>query len=217
MAGYHLVLVHFPIALWMTATLAILFRAVSDGPLAKAVDRALVPLLAFGLVMGVIAYIVGLMVWPWEALSATPMGRNHMLLATWTVGYWALLLATRWMQGEAIWEGPGRWIMAGLALLGTGLLGITGTLGGHLIGTYTDVVNVLRFLGWEVYTTFYLPSWSLVAIVASAILLVAIGIWGARQRPAEATRVPPAEEWLEPAPAEGDGKRGKPAAARFPA
>ena len=35
MAAYHVVLVHFPIALWMTATLAILFRAVSDGPLAK--------------------------------------------------------------------------------------------------------------------------------------------------------------------------------------
>ena len=31
MAGYHVVLVHFPIALFMTATLAILLRAISDG------------------------------------------------------------------------------------------------------------------------------------------------------------------------------------------
>ena len=52
MAGYHAVLVHFPIALLMTATLAILLRAVSDGPLAKATDRALVPLLAIGLLTG---------------------------------------------------------------------------------------------------------------------------------------------------------------------
>jgi hypothetical protein len=189
MAGYHVVLVHFPIALWMTATLAIIFRAVSDGPLAKAVDRGLVPLLTFGLITGLAAYAVGLMVWPLEAMTATPMGRNHMLLATWTLGYWGLLLATRWIQGEAIWQGPGRWIMAGLALLGSGLLGITGTLGGHLIGTYTDVVNVLRFLGWEVYTTFYVPTYTLVGIVVAAVVLVAIGVWGPRQKPAKASQV----------------------------
>jgi hypothetical protein len=183
MAAYHVVLVHFPIALWMTATLAILIRAFSDGPLAKAIDRALVPLLTLGLIAGVAAYVVGLMVWPWEAISATPLGRNHMLLATWTVAYWALLLVTRWIQGEAIWEGAPRWIMAGLAVLGSALLGITGTLGGHLIGVYTEVVDVLRFFGWEVYTTFYVPILTLVAIVVGAVLLAAIGMWGAR-RPA---------------------------------
>lgn len=183
MAAYHVVLVHFPIALWMTATLAILIRAFSDGPLAKALDRALVPLLTLGLITGVAAYVIGLMVWPWEAISATPLGRNHMLLATWTVAYWALLLVTRWIQGEAIWEGAPRWIMAGLAVLGSALLGITGTLGGHLIGVYTEVVDVLRFFGWEVYATFYVPILTLVAIVVGAILLAAIGIWGAR-RPA---------------------------------
>jgi len=181
MAAYHVVLVHFPIALWMTATLAILIRAFSDGPLAKAIDRALVPLLTLGLIAGVAAYLVGLLVWPWEALSSTPLGRNHMLLATWTVAYWALLLVTRWIQGEAIWEGVTRWIMAGLAVLGSILLGITGTLGGHLIGVYTEVVDVLRFFGWEVYTTFYVPNLTLVAIVVGAVLLAAMGLWGARR------------------------------------
>lgn len=183
MAAYHIVLVHFPIALWMTGTLAILFRAVSDGPLAKAIDRALVPLLAIGLVMGVAAYVIGLLVWPWEAISSTPLGRNHMLLATWTVAYWALLLVTRWIHGEAVWEGVTRWIMAGLALLGSALLGITGTLGGHLVGVYTQVVDVLRLFGWEVYTTYYVPDPTLIAIAAGVIVLLAIGVWGAR-RPA---------------------------------
>jgi hypothetical protein len=180
MAAYHVVLVHFPIALWMTATLAIVIRALSDGPLAKAIDRALVPLLAFGLIMGVAAYAVGLMVWPWEALSSTPMGRNHMLLATWTLAYWALLLVTRWSQGEAVWEGPMRWIMAGLAILGSALLGVTGTLGGHLIGVYTEVVDVLRLFGWEVYTTYFVPNLTLAVIVIAAIVLAAIGVWGRR-------------------------------------
>jgi len=165
----------------MTATLAILLRAVSDGPLAKAVDRALVPLLAVGLLAGVVAYGVGLLVWPWEAISSTPLGRNHMLLATWTLAYWALILVTRWIVGEAIWEGVTRWIMAGLAILGSALLGITGTLGGHLVGIYTEVSEALRFLGWEVYTTYYVPNFTLVVILIAAIILVAIGILGRRR------------------------------------
>lgn len=180
MAAYHVVLVHFPIALWMTATLAILWRAVSDGPVARAVDRALVPLLALGLLSGIAAYLVGTQVWRWEAISSTPLGRNHMLLASWTVAYWALILAVRWIHGEAVWEGVTRWVMAGLALLGSALLGITGTLGGHLVGIYTEVTQVLRFFGWEVYTTYYVPNLTLAVIVAAAVVLAAIGIWGRR-------------------------------------
>ena len=181
MAGYHGVLVHFPIALLMTATLAILVRAVSAGALAQAIDRALVPLMAIGLLAGLVAYVVGLLVWPWEAISSTPLGRNHMLVATWTLAYWALLLATRWIQGEAVWQGAMRWVMAGLAILGSGLLGITGTLGGHLVGIYTEVSEVLRLLGWEVYTTYYVPNTTLGLILVAAIILAAIGILGGRR------------------------------------
>ena len=178
MAAYHVVLVHFPIALWMTATLAILWRAISHGRVARAVDQALVPLLVIGLLSGLAAFAVGLMVWPWETVSSTPLGRNHVLVAAWTVAYWTLLLATRWIQGEAVWEGVTRWIMAGLAILGSVLLGITGTLGGHLVGIYTDVSNALRFLGWEVYTTFYVPTFTLGAIGVVIVLLLGLGLWG---------------------------------------
>ncbi len=181
MAAYHVVLVHFPIALWMTATLAILWRAISDGPVALAIDRALVPLLTISLVPGLAAMAVGLMVWPWDAVSTSPIGRNHILLAVWTTAYWALMLATRWIQGEAIWDGPGRWVMAGLAILGSGLLGVTGTLGGHLAGIYTEMAKVLRVLGWEVHRTFYVPNVTLLVIVAAAVALVVLG-WLASRR-----------------------------------
>jgi hypothetical protein len=90
------------------------------------------------------------------------------LLASWTVAYWALLLVTRWRRGAAVWVGGSRWIMARLALLGSVLLGITGTLGGHLVGIYTEVSNALRWLGWEVFTT------------VITLLLVALGLWGRR-------------------------------------
>ncbi|MBL8662834.1 MAG: hypothetical protein JNM29_08410 [Candidatus Odyssella sp.] len=181
MAAYHVVLVHFPIALWMTAGLAIVFRAISEGPVAKAVDRALVPFLAIGFVSGIAAYAVGLLVWPWESLSSSPLGRNHMLLATWTLAYWGLILVTRWMQGEAVWNGFMRWVMAGLAILGNVLLGITGTLGGHLIGIHTEVSQALRVLGWEVYTTFYVPDTTLIAICVASVVLLAAGLLGARR------------------------------------
>lgn len=181
MGAYHAVLVHFPIALLMTATLAILVRAVFDTPLTRAIDRALVPLLAIGVLAGAVAFVVGLLVWPWEAISSSPLGRNHVLLAAWTLSYWVLLLATRWIGGEAIWEGMRRWVMAGLAILGSALLGITGTLGGHLVGIYTEVSEVLRLLGWEVYTTYYVPDYTLVVIVIAAIVLAAMGFWGSRR------------------------------------
>lgn len=175
MAGYHVVLVHFPTALWMTAALAILYRAFFDGPVAQSIDRALVPLLSIALVFGVSAYAVGLFVWPLEAITTSPLGRNHMLLATWTTAYWALLLMLRWRRGQSIWQGSMRFVTAGLAAIGAVLLGITGTLGGHLIGVYTDVSQVLRKMGWEVYTTFYVPNTTLMALGVIALLLAIIG------------------------------------------
>lgn len=181
MAPYHVLMVHFPIALWMTATLAILLRVFSDGPLAQRVDRALVPLLAASLVFGVIACAIGLMVWPWETISASALGRNHVLLASWTVAYWAVVLFVRWRHGEAVWEGPMRWVMALLALLGSLLLGITGTLGGHLVGIYTQVSAGLRWLGWEVYTTFYVPDMALAGLAVIVVMLVGLGMWARRQ------------------------------------
>jgi len=176
-------MVHFPIALWMTATLAILLRAFSDGPLAKAVDRALVPLLGISLIFGIIAFSIGLMVWPWETISASALGRNHVLTASWTVTYWAAVLFVRWRRGEAVWNGMTRWIMAGLALLGSALLGITGTLGGHLVGIYTEVSVALRMLGWDVYTTYYVPDMTLVTIGVIAALLLGMG-WRSRRKQA---------------------------------
>jgi len=181
MAAHHIVLVHFPIALWTAAALAIVVRALSDSEFAKACDRALVPLLVLSVILGAAAYVVGLLVWPIEALTASPLARNHMLAATWSLAYWTLVTAIRWRGGEAVWEGLSRWIMLGIAALGGVLLSVTGTLGGHLVGTATAVSQALRLLGWEVYTTYYVPDFTLMAILIAAIVLTAIGIWGRRR------------------------------------
>ena len=62
---------------------------------------------------------------------------------------------------------------------------IAGTLGGHLVGIYTEVSQALRFLGWEVYTTYYVPNVTLAAILVAAGLLAAIGILGRRGKGAQ--------------------------------
>lgn len=141
-------------------------------------DRALPAFLILGVIFGAVAYALGLSIWPWETLSSTPMGRNHMLLASWSLAYYALLAVIRYLHGEAIWNGLSRWVMVVLAGIGVVLVGITGTLGGHLVGNYTEVGQVLRLLGWEIYSTYYLPNLTLLLIAAAAVILVALGIFG---------------------------------------
>lgn len=181
MNAYHVMLVHFPIALWTTAALIIVLRAFSDSALAQSADRVLAPLLAVGTLIGAAAFAVGLMVWPIEAVTSSPLARNHVLLASWALAYWALLWLVRWLGGEQVWQGLWRWTMLGLAALGMGLQTITGTLGGYLAGNPSAVSEVLRRLGWEVFTTFYLPDWVLALLVVVAFALVGLGL--AARRP----------------------------------
>lgn len=186
MSAYHVALVHFPIALWITAMLAIVWRALSDGRLARALDQALVPLLSLALLMGVAAFLIGTQVWPRETITASPLGRNHLLMAAWTVALWAVILWLRWRGGEAVWQGAARLVMLLLALLGSAMVVITATLGGHLMGSATGLSGLLRAFGWEVYQTYYAPMYALLALAALAVLLL-LGLWargGAAATPA---------------------------------
>lgn len=180
MNAYHVMLVHFPIALWTTAFLLILARALSDAPLVRAAEGALTPLLAFGALTGALAFAAGLLVWPPEAVASSPLARNHVLLASWSLAYWTLLWLLRWRAGERAWEGIARWIMLVLAGLGVGLQTLTGTLGGYLAGNPSAVSDVVRKLGWEVFTTFYLPDWMVGVVVLAAVILAGIGVAGSR-------------------------------------
>ncbi|HEX7375037.1 MAG TPA: DUF2231 domain-containing protein [Steroidobacteraceae bacterium] len=188
MGPYHAIMVHFPVALWAVASGVIVFRWLSDGPLAQAFDRVLVALLTIGVGTGLVAYVLGLLVWPPETLQATPLGRNHMMAATWTLTDWAAVLFVRWRAGDRAWsDGSTRMIIVGLGLLGAGLLAITGTLGGHLHGAPAFLSDVLRQLGWEVYQTVYLPTWMLVVL---AVLIIAMPVIAMLARRGHAARRP---------------------------
>ena len=191
MGPYHAIMVHFPVALWTVAAGIIIFRGVSDGPLARAFDRVLVSLLLAGVATGVIAYVLGQLVWSPDTLQATPLGRNHMMAATWSLFYWAAVLFLRWRTGERAWEGAiNRLIMVGLGALGAGLLAITGTLGGHLHGAPAYLSEILRMLGFDVYQTYYVPSWVLVALGIVIVAMPVLATVAARSRAA----APPRQE-----------------------
>lgn len=189
MNAYHVMLVHFPIALWTTAALSVVLRTFSDGPLARDCDRVLAPILLLGAVIGALGFAAGLLVWPFEAVASSPLARNHLLMAAWSLSYWALLAVLRWIGGDRVWHGLWRWAMLGLAGLGMGLQTITGTLGGYLAGNPSAVSGILRLLGWEVFTTFYLPAWTLAVVGVVAIALVGIGL-AARRSPVGAAVMP---------------------------
>ncbi|MDT8404609.1 heme ABC transporter permease [Sulfuriflexus sp.] len=176
MEAYHHMLVHFPLALWTTGAIIILIRTFSAGGFALAADRVLAPILWLGTAIGLLAYATGLLVWSLEAITYTPMGRNHILAATWTLAYWVLIAVLRQRVGEAVWTGRRRWLMLLLGALGGVLLAVAGTLGGHLTGSATALSSVLRVLGWEVYTTFYMPLWMIIVTCLVAVSLVIIGL-----------------------------------------
>ena len=191
MSAYHVMLVHFPIALWTTAFLLILTRALSAAPAVRRAEGALTPLLAVGAVTGALAFAAGLLVWPFEAAASSPLARNHILLAAWSLAYWIVLWLVRWRAGERVWEGGFRWIMLVLATLGVGLQTLTGTIGGSLAGNPSGVSDIVRKLGWEVFTTFYLPGWMLVVVVLAAVALLAAGVLGHHVRDPDRTSTAP--------------------------
>ena len=188
MGPNHAIMVHFPVAFWTVAAGAIILRALSDRPLARAFDRVLIACLVIGEAAGLVAYVLGQLVWPPDTLQATPLGRNHMMAATWSLFFFGAVLYLRWHAGERVWEGPiNRLAMLLLGSLGALLLAITGTLGGHLHGAPARLSDLLKLVGFNVYETFYLPNWMLGVVAVAIAALLALGIPAAR-RPAGATQ-----------------------------
>ncbi len=179
--AYHILIVHFPIALWMVAYLFILFRTFSNSELAVRLQKSVWPLIFLGSLAGIVAYSLGLLIYPWSAITASPLGRNHIMLATWTLSYWIVMGVIGYRFRRFLFEGAQRWITFSVATIGAIVVAITGTLGGSLAGTPSLVSKALGLIGWDVYMTFYLPTWMLVLYGAGALVLVAIGLFGRRR------------------------------------
>ena len=191
MGPYHAIMVHFPVALWIVASGIVIYRACSDAAPARALDRVLPVLLLIGVLTGIVAYALGQFVWSPAAVQKTPLGRNHMIGATWTLACWAAVLYLRWRIGEPLWRTPlRRVVMATLGAVGGILLAVTGTLGGHLHGAPAHLSDLLRLVGFDVYTTFYVPSWALVVIAVAIVAMPVLAHAATRATAARPVRAP---------------------------
>ena len=181
LAPYHSVLVHFPVAIWTTTALVVVFRVFFDNSYARAAGKLLPLLAGLGVASGTAAYVAGFFIFSPTAAGASPLIRNHILGGSWSIAYWSVFAITAWRLGESAWHGMNDWVMLALAGLGTLLITITGTLGGHIAGNPTSVSMMLELLGWDVHDTFFVPNAMLVAILVGAAVLPVIGWIGRRQ------------------------------------
>ncbi|EWH00993.1 hypothetical protein [Halomonas sp. BC04] len=115
MAAMHHMLVHFPLALWALAILMILIGAFLSGRLADISRAALLPVLVISVLGGVAGIVSGLMVWPMQANITSPLARNHILMAFWSLGVFTMLTALVWRAGDAAFDGSRRWALVVLA------------------------------------------------------------------------------------------------------
>lgn len=175
MTGIHHMLVHIPVGFWALAALLVLVGALGRGRPAEIAQAALLPLLILSLLGALAAIVTGFLVWPWQANLYSPLARNHILMSLWSLGVWAMVAVLVWRAGAAAFTGARRWALVFLALLGGGLFAITGTLGGHLAGAPTAFSKILGALGWNVYTTFYVPGWVLLVLVLIGLGCAVLG------------------------------------------
>lgn len=172
----HHIMSHFPMGLLFLCFYIVLARLFFDGPITRALDRVLPSVLIIGVVTGLITFALGFFIYPTEAMLLSPTGRNKILFASWSMAAWTLVAILRVKFGEAIWESNTRWYLAVLTVIAGGLLGTTGTLGGYLVGSPSGFSVLVRTLGWEIYQTFYAPTWALGIGLAAAAAIASLGL-----------------------------------------
>ncbi|WLI72734.1 hypothetical protein [Halomonas alkalicola] len=182
MTGTHAMLSHFPIGFWALATLMILVGAFLPGKMAELSRAALLPVLVLSLLGAVATLTIGFLIWPMEANLASPLARNHILMALWSLGIFTMLTVVVWRAGASAFDGARRWALVVPALTGALMFASAGTLGGHLVGATTAFSAVLGLMGWEVYTTFYSPLWVIAVMLIIGIALGVLGFMSQRSR-----------------------------------
>jgi len=182
MAPFHHILAHFPVALLGVGFILMLYRALVASDRSRRLEEsALLPCLILGIAGGLGALLSGLSIWPVEGMLASTMGRNKIIMASWMLAIWSLIVLLRWRGGEAVWSGVSRYVMLVLAGIGALLLTTTGTLGGHLIGSPSRFSGLLKQFGWSVYETYLAPDWVLIVMVAVGLASIVAGIGATHQ------------------------------------
>jgi uncharacterized membrane protein len=134
----HVVFVHFPIALAITAIAFEWFVAWKPGPRAAALAAAAYLNLTAAAVMSVAAVATGLLAWQWQ-LEGVPLRGAlllHALFGGASAGAIVLLWWQRFRQRDRLLSSPG-WLHFALTVVAFVTIAIAGHLGGFVSGVNT--------------------------------------------------------------------------------
>jgi NADH:ubiquinone oxidoreductase subunit 6 (subunit J) len=158
----------------------ILVGSFLNGRLAEISREALLPILVLSLLAAAVAIVSGFLVWTVDAAIYSPLARNHILTALWSLGIFTMLTVLVWRARSNAFDGARRWVLVVLAITGMSIFATTGTIGGHLVGATTQFSEVLKLLGWDVYHTFYVPTWVVATLVLIGLICAAAGLMSQR-------------------------------------
>jgi uncharacterized membrane protein len=134
----HVVFVHFPIALTITAIVFQWLAAWKPGPLGAASADAAYWNLTVAAVMSVAAVATGLLAWQWQ-LDGTPLKGALLLHALFGGAGAGVILILWWLrlrQRSQSLRSPGRWYFA-LTVIAFVIITVAGHLGGFVSGVNT--------------------------------------------------------------------------------
>jgi uncharacterized membrane protein len=134
----HVVFVHFPIALTITAIVFEWLAAWKPGPRAAALADAAYWNLTAAAVMSVAAVATGVLAWQWQLEGAPLRGTLllHALFGGASAGAILLLWWQRFRQRDRLLRSPGRLYFA-LTVVAFAIITVAGHLGGFVSGVNT--------------------------------------------------------------------------------
>jgi uncharacterized membrane protein len=131
----HVVLVHFPIALTITAIAFEWLSAWKPGPRAAALSAAAYWNLTAAAVTSVAAVVTGVLAWQWQLEGAPLRGALllHALFGGASAGAILLLWWQRFRRRDRLLSSPG-WLYFALTVVAFLIITVTGHLGGFVSG-----------------------------------------------------------------------------------
>ena len=179
MNAYHGMLVHFPMALLLLASVLILIQIWLKQMNSYLMSVRL--LLLLGLLSGILSIVIGFMIWPMEAYLHSPNARNHILATACSMfGY--LMLYFIYRANIKPGDLASKLILSLYVLTVSFLLILTGTLGGNLAGNPSGLPALLKSLGWDLNYTMYLSNIGLALTMLISLIIIASSFMGSKNK-----------------------------------
>ncbi len=123
-----------------------------------------------GLVGLFLSAYTGIYAWPQDVLINDPIVRNKIMLTSFSTAFWIGIVIIRTRFGRGLWTCPTMaFLYVVLAIVGFGVVGMTGSLGAHL----TVGSSILDPL-WQFFRIDYTKTIEIATVLAAIIAVVSV-------------------------------------------